>query len=231
VRRTVSCANQTTGFVNLTNGKNQMSKLAVKYIKRDKLIPYDNNPRTHSEAQINQLAESIKEFGFTNPILIDEHNGIIAGHGRLDAAALLGLNDVPTITLKGLSEIQRRAYIIADNKLALNAEWSYELLKLELQELSDSDFILDVLGFSEFELLPYINEVIDDHLKEWDGMPEFDQEDDKAFRSIIIHFNDQEAVDQFQEVTKLPLTEKTKYAWYPEIDIQHVADKRYTDES
>ena len=126
--------------------------LAVTYRKTADLIPYVNNSRTHSEAQVLQIAASIKEFGFTNPVLVDADGSIIAGHGRVMAARKLGMDEVPTIELAGLTETQRKAYIIADNKLALNAEWNEDLLKLELQELADADFSLDVLGFDAEEL-------------------------------------------------------------------------------
>jgi len=116
------------------------------------LIPYVNNTRTHSDEQITQIASSIKEFGFTNPILIDEHDGIIAGHGRILAAKLLQFDEIPTITLKGLTEAQIKAYIIADNKLALNAGWDEELLKVEIEGLYEEGFDVDILGFSLDEL-------------------------------------------------------------------------------
>lgn len=127
--------------------------LEVKYRKTSELIPYARNSRTHSEEQVQQIAGSIKEFGFTNPVLIDEDDGIIAGHGRIMAAHLLGMDEVPTIMLVGLSENQKRAYIIADNKLALNAGWDEEMLRLELQELHGMEFDLDVIGFSDDELM------------------------------------------------------------------------------
>lgn len=120
--------------------------------KISELIPYVNNTRTHSDEQVQQIASSIKEFGFTNPVLLDENNGIIAGHGRIMGAKLLQLDEIPTITLKGLSEAQIKAYIIADNKLALNAGWDEELLKLEIEALHDMDFNIDILGFSLDEL-------------------------------------------------------------------------------
>ena len=126
--------------------------LEVVYKKVDDLIPYVNNTRTHDEKQVKQIASSIKEFGFTNPILIDEENGIIAGHGRLLGADKLGLKEVPTITLNGLSKAQKKAYIIADNKLALNAGWNEELLKLELQSLKDMDFDITLTGFELDEI-------------------------------------------------------------------------------
>lgn len=116
------------------------------------LIPFARNSRTHSEAQVAQIAASIKEFGWTNPLLIDEDGGIIAGHGRLLAARQLGRSEVPCIVLDGLTDAQKRALIIADNKLALNAGWDAELLSSELKGLGEDGFDLSLLGFSEDEL-------------------------------------------------------------------------------
>ncbi len=116
------------------------------------LIPYASNSRTHSDEQVAQIAASIKEFGWTNPILIDGENGIIAGHGRLMAARKLGHTEVPTIELKDMTEAQKKAYVIADNKLALNAGWDNEILKVEIEALKELGFDIDLLGFDEKEL-------------------------------------------------------------------------------
>jgi DNA modification methylase len=116
------------------------------------LVPYARNSRTHSDAQVAQIAASIREFGWTNPVLIDGADGIIAGHGRLLAARKLGLTEVPCIVLDHLSETQKRALIIADNKLALNAGWDSEMLGLELQELAAEDFDMGLVGFTDDEL-------------------------------------------------------------------------------
>jgi len=124
----------------------------IKKLSIQDLVPYKNNARTHTEEHISQIAESIKEFGFTNPILIDSNNGIIAGHGRVLAAHRIGLKYVPTVCLDYLTETQKRAYIIADNKLALNAGWDDELLKLELAELDQLGFDNALIGFSADEL-------------------------------------------------------------------------------
>ena len=118
----------------------------------DKLIPWARNPRTHSDAQIAQIAASIAEFGFNNPILVDTKAGIIAGHGRLLAARKLGLQEVPVIVLDHLSEAQKRAYIIADNQLALNAGWDEDLLRIELLALQAEEFDLGLIGFEDEEL-------------------------------------------------------------------------------
>jgi len=125
------------------------------------LIPYARNSRTHSDAQVQQIASSIKEFGFTNPILIDETNGIIAGHGRLLAAQLLKIKSVPCIRLGYLTDAQKRAYVIADNKLALNAGWDDELLSLELKDLQLNDFDLSLTGFNEEELAKLLVEAVE----------------------------------------------------------------------
>src|SRR5580698_9977116 len=118
----------------------------------EKLVPFARNPRTHSEAQINQIAASIAEFGFNNPILVDTKAGIIAGHGRLLAARKLGLTEVPVIVLDHLSEAQKRAYIIADNQLALNSGWDDDLLRSELAALQQEDFDVGLLGFDDRDL-------------------------------------------------------------------------------
>lgn len=117
-----------------------------------KLVPYDKNPRTHSTEQVNQIAASIAEFGFLNPILVDMAAGIIAGHGRLQAAKQLGLSQVPVVVLDHLTDAQKRAYVITDNKLALNAGWDEDLLRAEMEALAAEDFDLPVMGFSDDEL-------------------------------------------------------------------------------
>ena len=126
--------------------------------KVTELIPYVNNSRTHSDTQVAQIAASIKEFGWTNPILVDGTNGIIAGHGRLLAARKLGFKEVPTIELADLTETQRKAYVIADNRLALNAEWDNQLLTLELNELLADGFAMDILGFDSEEISKLLDE-------------------------------------------------------------------------
>ena len=119
----------------------------------EKLVPWTKNPRTHSDAQIAQIAASIAEFGFNNPILVDTQAGIIAGHGRLLAARKLGLKEVPVIVLDHLTDAQKRAYIIADNKIALNAGWDDDLLREELAALQQEDFNINLLGFEDEELV------------------------------------------------------------------------------
>jgi ParB-like chromosome segregation protein Spo0J len=137
----------------------QIETLAI-----DRLIPYARNSRTHSDAQVAQIAASIKEFGFTNPVLIDAEGGIIAGHGRVMGARQLGLAEVPCIRLGHLTDAQRRAYVIADNKLALNAGWDEKMLALEFKDLQAMDFDIELTGFGLGD--------IDELLAELDATPE-----------------------------------------------------------
>jgi DNA modification methylase len=136
------------------------------------LTPYARNARTHSDAQVAQIAASIKEFGWTNPILVDGEKGLIAGHGRLVAARKLGMEEVPVIELTHLSETQKKALILADNKLALNAGWDAELLNLELEELELEGVDLDLVGFGEEERNALRPEVVNEGLTDEDAVPE-----------------------------------------------------------
>lgn len=142
----------------------------------DTLIPYAKNARVHDEAQIAQIAGSIKEFGFNNPVLIDKDNGIIAGHGRVMAARKLGLTEVPTILLDHLNETQRKAYILADNRIAINSTWDNEMLSLELMEIKD-DVSLAMLGFNVNELDALLNPTeLTEGLTDEDAVPDVPEE-------------------------------------------------------
>lgn len=138
----------------------------------DRLIPYARNPRIHSDTQVAQIAASIASFGFNNPILVDTQSGIIAGHGRLLAARKLQLREVPVIVLDHLSEAQKRAYILADNKLAQNAGWDEELLRCELAALNVEDFNLDLIGFDDEELTRLLADQETQGLTDEDAIPE-----------------------------------------------------------
>jgi len=129
--------------------KPALKNLKVTYRKLDELIPYARNSREHSPTQVKQIAASIKEFGFCNPILISSQNDIVAGHGRALAAELIGLKEVPTIELGHLTDTQRKAYVIADNRLAENASWDTSLLSLEIKDLEMAKFDVDLLGFND----------------------------------------------------------------------------------
>lgn len=144
--------------------------MKIEQRKVESLIPYVNNSRKHSDEQVAQIAASIKEFGWTNPILVDGDNGIIAGHGRLMAARKLDMDKVPVIELAHLTPSQRKALIIADNRLALNAEWDTQMLTLELNDLLKDDFGLDILGFGAEELDALLNPI-----KETEGLTDEDE--------------------------------------------------------
>lgn len=145
-------------------------------VKVESLIPYARNSRTHSDAQVAQVAASIKEFGFTNPVLLDDENGIIAGHGRVLAARKLGLDEVPAIRLSDLTETQRKAYVIADNKLALNAGWDLEMLSLEMKDLESLDFDISLIGFGKDELADLFPEEATEGLTDENAVPEAPEE-------------------------------------------------------
>ena len=153
-----------------------MAALKISYKDPRQLKRRPRNPRTHTAKQIKQIAASIKEFGFISPVLIDGSDGIIAGHGRVEAAKLIGMNDVPTVRVDHLTPAQIRAYVIADNKLAENAGWDRELLSLELQELSvELNFDVTVTGFETAEIDLLISELKDKTPDEADQVPEVDR--------------------------------------------------------
>jgi DNA modification methylase len=152
--------------------------MQIEEIATDELLPYARNSRTHSAEQVAQIAASIKEFGFTNPVLVDADNSIIAGHGRVMAARRLSLKAVPCIRLTHLTEAQKRAYVIADNKLALNAGWDDEMLALEIKDLQEEDFDISLLGFEDAELEKIMAAVAEEvqGLTDEDAVPETPEE-------------------------------------------------------
>jgi DNA modification methylase len=159
--------------------------MQIKEVAVDKLIPYAKNSRTHSPEQVGQIAASIKEFGFRNPILVDGV-GIIAGHGRLMAAQKLGLDKVPTIDCSDMTESQKKAYIIADNKLALNAGWDTAMLSIEMKDLEDEGFDLALLGFDDKELNALLEPEVTEGLTDEDAVPELPEEPKTKLGDIYI---------------------------------------------
>ena len=152
----------------------------------EKLIPYAKNARTHSDEQVAQIAGSIKEFGFNNPILVDKDNSVIAGHGRLMAARKLGMDKVPVVELKHLTESQRKAYVLADNRIALNSGWDTSMLSLELQDLKD-DIDLSLLGFDPDELDALLNPIEEtEGLTDEDAVPDVPDEPKTKLGDIYI---------------------------------------------
>lgn len=174
-----------------------MNKLKITYRKVEALIPYARNSRTHSDMQVAQIAASIKEFGFRSPVLVDAENGILAGHGRVLAARKLGLDEIPTIDGSDMTKTQQRAYVIADNKLALNAGWDDELLQLEIEDLKELDFDVEILGFDPSELQ---NKQVDySVLDDEDLSKEIDDMADGVRKAIQIEFEP----DHYEEAQQL----------------------------
>lgn len=169
--------------------------MQIETIAVDRLIPYARNSRTHSEAQVAQIAASIKEFGFTNPVLIDGEGGIIAGHGRVMGARAIGLAEVPCIRLAHLTESQRRAYVIADNKLALNAGWDDAMLALEMRDLMAEGYDVGLTGFELGD--------IDDILRETEilGMPALPSGEKSQFQQVTFTLHDSQS-DELQRALK-----------------------------
>lgn len=230
----------------------------------DKLVPYAKNARVHSDEQIKQIAASIAEFGVTNPVLVWKNNEIIAGHGRVIAMKLLlehdpvkwkHLREVDVRHCDDLTNEQRRALILADNKLALNASWDDDLLKEEIEELEDFD--LSVIGFSDEELqafftfeddpidaLPIVSKQqipthynpipVHDSAKvaseHWVGMPEFNQQNKMPYRTLFVHFENKENIQQFAMLINQSITDKTKFVWFPKAEKVIVVDKIYCAE-
>ena len=213
-----------------------MSELRLEYVSVSELVPYDKNPRKN-DAAAEKVAELIKEYGFKKPILVDiknNKNEIIAGHTRLKAALLLGLEKVPVIFADDLTPEQVKAFRIADNKSGEWAEWDISLLTEEISDLSETGFDIDLTGFSDIEvsnLLPDYNDnsspdhsiygggvPVNDPMGEWNGMPEFNNPDAMGVKQIIVHFETWDDVREFAELVEQKITEKTKYIWFPKAD-------------
>jgi FkbM family methyltransferase len=192
------------------------------------LLPYDKNARRHPPEQIEAIRRSFQKFGWVHPILISEDGGIIAGHARLEVAIAEGWTDAKCLVATGMSKAEVRAFIIADNQLALGGEWDPALLKAELLQLERADFDLGTVGFSGDELERLLHGlVVDDPAREWAGMPDFTQEDKESFRTIHVHFADQAGVDDFARRIDRPITDKTRFIWHPEAAEESYVDKRY----
>ena len=184
-----------------------MTKFPIyKKVETEKLIPYARNSRTHSADQINKIAASIQEFGFLNPIIIDGDNGIIAGHGRVLAAQKLGMGELPVIEAKHLTEAQKRAYVIADNRLALDAGWDDEMLRVEFDELADLGFDLTLTGFTLAEVDALGEswdsdiDVTEKHGENLDGISTFlklkiDPDDETQAKEVLTNALDQAGVE------------------------------------
>lgn len=198
----------------------------------DRIKPYEKNPRTHPQSQIELLAKLMQTYGVDQPIVVDEDGVILKGHGRRLAAIAAGFDAFPVVVHSGLSDDEKTALRIADNQAALLSRWDDEFLRADVTALKDEGFDLSILGFGEGELSAFMLDRVsgpNDPNAEWLGMPEFDQQNKMAFQRLTVHFKDQMAVDRFSEIVGQKITPGTKYIWYPEIEIETYADKRYQD--
>jgi hypothetical protein len=206
------------------------TKLEIIYKSETDITPYINNTRTHSPEQIEQIKSSINEFGMCSAIGI--HNGsIVYGHARFIALKQLGYTEFPTLDLSHLSDAQRKAYIIADNNLAINAGWDNELLKIELGGLEDLEFDVRLLGFDDGFMSGLNLEVehgTTNAMDEWTGMPEFTQDDKTSFRHLTVHFANNDDANEFFSIIGQSNTDKTRSIWFPEAEIETTADKEYS---
>jgi ParB family chromosome partitioning protein len=163
---------------------NKSTRLEITYREASLLVPYDKNAKIHEEDQIDQIAASIKEFGFTNPILLDGDNGVIAGHGRLRAAQKMGMEQVPTVELSHLSEAQKRAYILADNRLAeVNTSWDFDLVSIELNALQADGFEIELTGFDDGFLIEDVPET---------DFPSLNSDDREPFQQMAFTVHDEQ---------------------------------------
>ena len=203
--------------------------MKVQIVKIDKIIPYINNPRKNQN--VDKVANSIKEFGFRQPLVVDKDYNIIVGHTRFQAAKQIGLKEVP-IHIANLNKEQLKAYRIADNRVNQESEWDYQLLHNELKDLMNEDYSMFTLGFEGLELENIINtDSLStkwlDQMKEWKNMPEFKHDDKTPYKRLIVNFESKKDVDDFFKLIKQEYTDKTQYINIPKRKQQILRDKGY----
>lgn len=203
----------------------------IKLINIEELKPYKNNPKKHPKEQINKIAESISEFGFTIPIVI-KNNEIISGHGRYLAAKQLGLKEILVIERDDLTELQAKAFRIADNRVA-EETWDINILSDEIKYLESNHFNLEKLGFSEDELKTFnikdIGDLKNDAYAEWNASAPipYENENKNGIKTILIHFLTEQDIQDFADLIGQNITEKTKYLWFPKQNLDVIKDLRY----
>ena len=204
--------------------------IQVTYEQVDSLVPYAMNAKKHSEKQVGQIANSIRSFGFVNPVLVASDNTIIAGHGRVLAAKRLGLKVIPTIRLSHLTEAQRKAYIIADNRLAeTGGGWDLDRLRAELATIDFADLGDFQLQDLELDQLGIGGQVIENVKDEWRNMPEFKQKDELGIRCTV-HFDDEADKARFEELVGQKIPTNTNSIWFPPKEWISMKGVRYENE-
>jgi len=201
--------------------------MKVETVLIESIVPYANNPRNNEEA-IEKVARSIDEFGWRQPIVVDENMVIIVGHTRLLAAKSLGLNEVPIHVADKLTDEQARAYRLADNRTNEYASWNMKMLGIELRDLDDIGFDIELTGFNNIELASLLidPEVIEDHSAEWQGMPEYESEN-VAYKSLVVHFLKAQDVNDFSQLIGQAIGDRTKYLWFPPVEKEDAKSKEY----
>lgn len=185
------------------------------------VIPYSLNTKKHPEEQVTKIASSIAEFGFDQPVVIDADGVIIKGHGRREAALKLGLKLLPVIVRSDLSRGQVKAARIADNRVA-KSDWDIDALAVELQQLEELGIDMSLTGFTDSEIDAFLGEPIEGEAQAWDGMPEYEHEDQQSVRKIIVHFATMNDVHAFAKLIGQPITENIKSIWYPQVKASKV---------
>lgn len=203
----------------------------VDWVAIKSIVPHDKNPRQISPEAIEKVSDSLSLVGWTQPIVVDEDNIILAGHTRLMAAKRLKHSSVPVYVAKGLSEQEKVAYRIADNRSGEESQWDYPMLTEQIKWLSDQgDFDLKFTAFDPHQLSSFLGFREVDALEEWDDMPEFDQDDLRPYKSVLVHFETEKDMESFAKFHSQNITEKTKYIWYPHREKKVHLDKSFTSE-
>jgi len=203
--------------------------MKIRLADPETLKPYPHNPRLISQAAIDKVLASVREFGWRQPIVVDEDGVILVGHTRRLAAIKGGYKQVPVHDATGLSDAQKRAYRLADNRTGEESQWDLPALRGELSDLRALLPSLDLTGFGAADIFKIFGdpESANDANAEWAGMPEFEHVDKTAFRSLVVHFKDDAAVQKFAKAVKQKITDRTRFLWFPEIEIETYADKQY----
>ena len=203
--------------------------MQVENVDIDSVIPYANNPRNNTDA-VDKVAASIQAFGWQQPIVVDENMVVIVGHTRLLAAKKLGLDEVPVQVADKLTAEQAKAYRLADNRTNEYASWDMKMLGIELRDLDDLNFNIELTGFNNIELASLLidPEVIEDHSAEWRGMPEYESEK-VAYKSVVVHFLKAQDVNDFSQLIGQAIGDRTRYLWFPPVENEDAKSKAYID--
>lgn len=198
--------------------------MKINLVPIESIKPYEKNPRIHADVQIKRIAKSITDFGWTQPLVVDDGGTILAGHGRYAAALQLGIESVPVVNVTNLTEAQKKACRIIDNKLVTDSIWDDDLLQQELNDLIDLEYHLDDFGLDTLYGMKI--DSVDD---EWQGMPECENDNKLTPFSVRVNFNKIEDLHRFAELVGQRITENTKYIYYPEQKAMNMMEVNYKE--